>query len=105
MPGVIASILIIGVIALFVFLIGRRMFIKKNGIEADAVISDIKETPGESDDDGNRTIHLIYHVKYRTQDGTEVEARLEDEPEGLKVGDPVKIKYLPNKPKYVILSK
>ena len=105
MLGFVAAVLIIGVIALFVFLIGRRLFIKKNGIEADAVISGVKETPGESDDDGNRTIHLIYHVKYRTQDGTEVEARLEDEPEGLAVGDTVKIKYLPSKPTYVILSK
>ena len=103
--GYIIALIFFGAVALFAFLIGRRMMIRKKGIVTEAVISGVKEAPGEEDDDGNRTIHLIYHVRFKAQDGTEIEARLEDEPKGLAVGDTVRIQYLPNKPKYVILAK
>ncbi len=99
------ALIFIGAVALFVYLIGRHMMIRKKGIVTEAVISSVKETPGEEDDDGKRAIHLIYYVVFKAQDGTEVEARLEDEPKGLAVGDTVRIQYLPNKPNYVILAK
>ena len=99
------GVIIVGGIAFMVFLVSRHILIRKTGVVADAVITSVKEAPGETDEDGNSSIHLIYHVKFRTQDGTEIEARLGDEPEGLAVGDPVRIQYLPNKPKFVILAK
>ncbi len=103
--GFVVALIFIGAVALFAYLIGRHLMIRKNGIVAEAVITSVKEAPGEEDDDGNRTMHLIYHVRFKAQDGTEIEARLGDEPKGLAVGDTVSIQYLPNKPKFVILAK
>ena len=103
--GFVVALIFIGAVALFAYLIGRHLIIRKNGIVAEAVITSVKETPGEENDEGNRVMHLIYHVRFTAQDGTEIEARLGDEPKGLAVGDTVRIQYLPNKPKFVILAK
>ena len=105
MEIVIVVLFLGGMAALFAFLIRRNQKIKKNGIEAEAVICHASEQPEETDEDGNTTMHMIYRVKYRNREGEEVEARLGDEPRGLKVGDQVKIKYLPEKPKFVVLDK
>ena len=103
--GIIVLILIVGVFGFFFYIMRRNLNIKKNGIEADAFITDVQKTY-ESDEDGNQTVHPIYHVKYTMQDGTGVEAaRLWDEPEGLEPGDTVRIKYLPNDPKHTVLAK
>ena len=104
MAGFFAAVVILGFFAFFGYLISRNIRIRKKGIEADAVITDVKYTQ-ESGEDDAVTYHPIYHVKYRLQNGLEIEARLGDEPEGLKVGDSVQIKYLPEKPEFVLLAK
>lgn len=84
-----------GLLVIFgaIYLISRRMNrqIKENGIETDAVISRIAETIGaEADDDST-----YYYVKYRTQDGEEVEGLLLNPRSDLEEGQRVRIKYHP----------
>lgn len=91
----------------------RNKEIEQNGIEADAVVSRVKEVE-HTDEDGIVTnTTYIYYVTYRTMDGQTVEAKLAsgksfDNRIGrswysdLQKGSNVRIKYLPEKPKYVI---
>ncbi len=106
--GVIAVVIIGGVI----FTAKRNNEIKQNGIEADAVVSRIKENESV-DDDGFVTTSYTYYVTYRSMDGQTVEARLgsgksfdnrigKSWDSDLKEGSKVRIKYLPEKPNYVI---
>jgi len=96
-------------IALVVIVIGfsiittikRNNAIQKDGIEADAVVSRVDENE-DTDSDGNREVTYVYYVKYQTKDGQTVEAKLGNEPGHLYVGKELRIKYLPEKPKYVI---
>ena len=82
----------------------RTNAIKKNGIEANAVVSRIKEQES-TDSDGFTDTTYIYFVKFRTQDGQDIEARLSNPSGTIKIGDELRIKYLPNKPKMVIAVK
>lgn len=93
--------LIIGVI---VFNIIRSQKIRKNGIEADAVVSRIAEQDSV-DSDGSLDVSYTYYVAYRTQDGQDVEAQLNHAPGRTRVGEQVRIKYLPEKPEFAILIK
>lgn len=104
MGGFFITAAIIALLAFFVFFISRSIRIRKKGIEADAAIISVDHTQ-ESTEDGDYIDHPIYHVRYRMENGLEVEARLGDEPEGLAVGDTVRIKYLPEKPAFVLLAK
>jgi len=101
------TILIIAAIAIFIIVIAvisvvSTNKIKKNGLEADAVVSKIEkeirevihEDTGMVDTDTNET----YYVKYRTENGEEVEAKLINPKMNLKEGDTLRIKYLPEKP-------
>ena len=87
-----------------VFTIKRNNAIQKDGIEADAVVSRMDENES-GDGDGHRDVTYVYYVTYRTQDGREVEAKLGNEPAHIAVGSKLRIKYLPDKPKYVIPAK
>ena len=79
----------------------RNRAIQKNGVEADAVVSRVKNEETQ-DADGHVTITYTYFVEYRTQTGEIVEARLGSEPPHLYAGSTLRIKYLPGKPGYVI---
>ena len=74
-----------------VFFLSRRMKkqIEENGIETGGVISRIEET-GEPDE-----VTLHYYVRYRTEDGEEVEGLLSNPRSDLAVGQHVRIKYHP----------
>ena len=98
--GIVAAAIIAGII----FTIKRNKAIKKDGIEADAVVSRIKETENRQED-GSVDFSYTYYVKYQTKDGQTVEAKLGDGTRGLCEGDSIRIKYLPDKPKYVITAK
>lgn len=98
------GIIVVGMIIAIVFIVKRYNNIKKNGVEADAVISRIKENE-TLNDDGSIDTSYIYYVKFTAQDGQVVEARLGGAPRLTRVGDRVRIKYLPEKPKYAILIK
>ena len=91
----------------------RNSEIKQNGIETNAVVTRIKET-ASTDDEGYVSYSYTFYVTYRTQAGQTVEAQLAsgksfDVRIGKKVwdrdlheGSNVRIKYLPDKPDYVI---
>ena len=101
---VIFGVVVVGIVGGIIFTIMRTNAIKKNSIEANAVVSRIKEQES-TDSDGFTDTTYIYFVKFTTQDGQEVESRLSNPPSRIKVGDSLTIKYLPNKPKMVIAVK
>lgn len=94
--GVVAVVLIIGI----VYNIQRSRKINQNGIETDAVISRIKEKE-EVDADQNVTTSYEYFVTYKNETGETVEAQLGNPPRLATEGSQLRIKYLPEKPKYV----
>ena len=85
--------------------IKRNMEIQKNGVEADAVVSRIEEDESAPDEDGHTDTTYIYYVRYQAQDGQTVEAKLSSAPGNLFVGSRLRIKYLPENPKYVVIAK
>ena len=87
-----------------VYSIIRRNKILKNGVEVDAVVSRIEEET-EPSGEGGVDVRYTYYVTYRAPDGQTVEAVLDHAPGRTREGDPVRIKYLPEKPKYAILVK
>jgi len=97
---IIIGVVAVAVVCFLVFRIMRNKKINENGIEARAVISRIKEIES-SNDDGSYNTTYEYFVKYTTQTGEEVEAKLDNPPRFAQQGDQLKIKYLPEKPKYV----
>ena len=103
MTYVFIAVVVIALVVAAVFTIKRNNAIQKNGIEADAVVSRIEDQ--ETENDGHREVNYIYYVQYQTQDGKTVEAKLGNEPAHLFVGSKLRIKYLPEKPKYVIPAK
>ena len=76
--------------------------VKQEGIEADAFVSRVDEDE-YTDSDGMTTTTKKYIVRYTTQDGKVVEARLANPRKGLVMGDRVKIKYLAENPKYAVM--
>jgi len=98
--GVIVLVVIIG----FIYNYKRSKAINEKGIEADAVLSRIKEVEGQ-DSDGNRTTDYEYFVKYKNESGETVEAKLGNPPRFITEGTQLRVKYLPEKPKYVLMVK
>ena len=98
--GIFAIAAVIGI----VYVVKRNNAIKKNGVEVDAVVSRIKETE-TANDDGSFDTTYTYYVKFRNQDGQTVEAKLGNAPGFTREGDRLRVKYLPEKPKYAILVK
>ena len=101
---IVIGVIVIAVIVGFVFNYKRSKAINENGIETDAVVSRIKENEGE-DADGNRTVEYVYYVRYTNETGESVEAKLGNPPRFLMEGTKLRIKYLPEKPKYVLAVK
>ena len=103
--------------ALLVFVIVRtkrvNSEIEQNGLETGAVVSRVKEDVTYHSD-GSVFVNKEYYVRYRTIRGESVEARLGSGKsvvvtEGKKAWDrdliegaSLRIKYLPDKPNYVI---
>ena len=101
---VIIGVVLVAIVGGIIFTVMRTNAIKKNGIEANAVVSRIKEQEN-TDSEGITDTTYIYYVTFTTQDGQSVEAKLSNPPSKIKVGDSLTIKYLPNKPKLVIAIK
>ena len=106
--------IIIGVILLIVVAGGIYAFIsynkiKKNGIEAEAEVSRINVERTERIDNDTNMIETetskTYYVKYKNENGEEIESLLSNPKMGLKEGDIIKIKYLPENTKNVIRVK
>lgn len=99
---VIAIIALVVIVAMFNII--KVLTIRKKGVETEGVISRITEQSTVGGD-GSIDVTYTYYVIYRTQDGQEVEADLNHAPGRTRVGDVVRIKYLPEKPKHAVLVK
>ena len=88
--GIIMWIVFLVVIA-GIMLVSRRIKrgINENGIETDAVVSRI------TDDGTPEDIDINVYVRYRTENGEEIEGVLSNPRANLEVGQPVRIKYHP----------
>ena len=101
-------IIVIGVIIWACLSVRKDQDIDKNGIVADAVVSRVIEKESEvtdyrDKDFGMKMSDFTYYVRYRLPDGNEVEAKLGRDPHGVLFhGDQIRIKYMPNKPDYVL---
>ncbi len=69
-----------------------RKKIDQNGVEAIGVVSRVEES--FDIDDGGSSISV--HVRYRTEDGEEIEGLLLDAPSNLQPGQRVRVKYHPH---------
>ena len=98
------AVVVIARVAGFIFNYKRSKAINEGGVEADAVVSRIKENEGE-DADGSRTVEYVYYVRYQNEAGESVEAKLGNPPRFITEGTQLRIKYLPEKPKYVLAVK
>lgn len=103
MTYAIIAVIVIAVVIGLVFNYKRSKAINERGIEADAVVSRIKEI--ETENDGQRETRYEYFVKYRNEAGETVEAKLGNPPRFLMEGTELRVKYLPEKPKYVLTVK
>lgn len=110
---IVGPIIVIAIVVGVVFTAKRNHAINQNGMEADAVVTRIKKSETTDTDTLNTTIHYTYYVTYQTQGGQTVEAKLasgksfenrigKSWDSDLHEGSNVRIKYLPEKPKYVI---
>jgi hypothetical protein len=63
--------------------------INENGIETDAVVSRITDNGTQED------IDINVYVRYRTEDGEEIEGVLSNPRANMEEGQPVRIKYHP----------
>lgn len=89
------------VVSLVITLV-RNNKIRKNGIEAEAVISRIEESESV-DSDGSVDTTYTYYVTYRTMDGETVEAKLgKIMQKRYHMGQTLNIMYLAEKPNYVV---
>ena len=103
MTYAIIAVIVIAVVIGLVFNYKRSKAINERGIEADAVVSRIKEI--ETENDGQRETRYEYFVKYRNEAGETVEAKLGNPPRFLMASTELRVKYLPEKPKYVLTVK
>ena len=110
-PVTIVVIVVIAVIvaAIVVASVMSNNKIKKNGIAAEAKVSHVRIERNNTihDDTGmvDTEVNETYYVKFKTKDGEEVEALLANPGFGVKEGDTLKIKYLPEKPTRVVRVK
>ena len=90
------AVVIVAIVVIYSIL--RNKKINDNGIEADAVISRIDI---DTDVDGGVTENKTYYVDYQNAEGQTATAKLGNPPFGAAVGTAMRVKYLPEKPKYV----
>lgn len=93
------AIIVLGlVVAVAAFMAYKIWITKKNGIETEAVVSNITEET-TMDSDGSSTSYT-YYVRYTASDGVQQEAKIANMgfKKGPEIGDRIKIKYLPEKP-------
>ena len=93
--AVLAGIAVVLVI-IAVYCVLRNRKIDENGVEADAVISRV-----DTDYDSEGSPSEIYFVDYVNAEGQTVTAKLGNPPMNAYQGMPMRIKYLPEKPRFV----
>ena len=92
------AVVVVAIVAVYSIL--RNKKINENGIEVDAVVSRI-DTDTQTDSDGSVSTNETYYVEYQNAEGQIVTAKLGNPPFGAAVGTAMRVKYLPEKPKYV----
>lgn len=92
------------IIGYIVYTFIRNSKIRRDGVEVEAVVSRIEEEQTISSEDGVEYKHTHY-VTYQNPNGETVEARLDHAPGRTRVGDTVRIRYLPEKPHFAVLVK
>lgn len=108
------AVVAVVILAVIVYKIIMNRKIRQNGMDADAVISRI-EVDTSTDADGDTTTTETYYVTYVNQQGQTVEAQLGNlsinvnifgkRYRSRKEGDKLRVKYLPEKPEYVVAVK
>lgn len=99
-----AIIVIVFVAAVGLYVGYKNLYTKKNGIETEATVTRIEEET-QADSDGISTTYM-YYVRYTTAEGQSQDAQITNPGfKRLKVGDQIKIKYLPEKPNAVVWIK
>ena len=97
----VVAVVIIAVLIVAAYNRKRSKAINENGIEADAVVSRIREVESVNAD-GDRNVNYEYFIKYRNKAGETVEAKLGNPPPNITEGTRLRVKFLPEKPKYVL---
>ena len=98
------AVIVVIIAISFIYSYKRSQKISQNGIEVDAVVSRMEEKETE-DADGNRDVTYDYFVRYQNQAGETMEAKLGNPPRFIREGDHLRVKYLPEKPKYALMIK
>ena len=88
----IITIILIGIPFLIVF--ARIFIVKRDGIEAEAVVTYIDEFDS-ADADGDLITYETVYVRYRTNEGRLVQTSLVNPKSNLRIGDWITIKYIP----------
>ena len=101
---ILLSAVIALIVGFLVYTFIRNRKIRKNGVETEAVVSRIEEEQMISSEDGV-DYKYTHYVTYRNPNGETVEAKLDHAPGRTRVGDSVRIKYLPEKPNFAVLVK
>ena len=81
----------------------RRSRIKRAGTETDAVVSRITRNESRNDD-GSTGTSVYYNVRYTDNERQTREAVLMSPPAGLQEGTRLRIRYLPDKPKFAVVT-
>ena len=99
------AIVVIVFVAAVALVVGYRiLYTKKNGIEAEATVTRIEEDC-QADSDGISTTYN-YYVRYTSAEGESHEALITNPGfKKLKVGECIRIKYLPQKPNAAVWLK
>ena len=96
------AVIVVAIVAGVIYSIALARKIQKNGIEADAVLTRV-ETNTTTDSDGDVSTTTTYYVTYVNREGQSVEAKLMTEPpRSVRQGASLRVKYLPEKPKYAV---
>ena len=99
------AIIVIVLVAAAALYVGYKiLYTKKNGIETSAVVTRITEDT-QADSDGISTSYN-YYVQYTTAEGQSQEALISNPSfKSFKVGEQIRIKYLPEKPNAAVWIK
>ena len=106
------AVIVVVMAAAVILTTKRNKEINQNGLETDAVVTRVKVNESV-DEDGSVSVSKTFYVTYQMQDGQSVEAKLGSGKsidnrigrawdDDLYEGCRVHIKYLPEKPGYVI---
>ena len=96
-------IIIVFVLASFIWTYYKIFRVRVMGIEADAVITRMEEHETINSDGLHREYYDVY-VRFQAQDGRTVNACLANSDCSLNVGDWVKIRYIPGKEDYHVMT-